>query len=557
MENINDKSYNEVLTEANDMFRAQGLSILGEGYKEIATNGALFESYVESLTEGATANDAAVMAQLMENANSQILQESSITGIQPVASLSMPVIRKLWPKFALKDAIKKEPAKTPRFVVSYTKPYLEKAGHERVYLPKGLTHGVNDTDASTVDRLDEAGMKKLLTKEVELSNGESKVVDFTAEATVANTPSAMKVQPLDECYVTVEDVKIGKRLSVLGTQVYNLGAEKDNAQLVVAFDGANDKVTLALVGGKNATEAQGTEGQEGYVPATAATSVNVTVLVGVSSEYNEDEWSVGFDIKRQDIDIPTGQHINAPLPIEAINDMMALYQIDGTKETVDLMTNVFAQKLDIEILNFIQRSFVNRPHNEAFAGYGVANEFLGTFDCKPAAGFAGSPKAWREELKPLIDYYATKIKTETYLTTGVFTIIGNPLDVNLITNVDWQFRGGQGVNMSGVDVDYSVGSYVGANAYKVIASPNVPQGALYITFTPSTDKQLTYCYYPYSFTLSSGYVDSNRSRVPSLMMTKRHTMYEFMPAVAAIQIKNNTGSPYNMYGEDPYKKFAA
>ena len=43
------------------------------------------------------------------------------------------------------------------------------------------------------------------------------------------------------------------------------------------------------------------------------------------------------------------------------------------------------------------------------------------------------------------------------------------------------------------------GTYVGANAYRVIASTNVPAGQFFIIFTPSTDTQMTYKYYPYTF----------------------------------------------------------
>ena len=74
--NINQKNYNAVLQEAHDCLRAQGVSILGDGYKELAYNPALFESYVDLLTEGANANSAAQMAQLMENANASILAKA-------------------------------------------------------------------------------------------------------------------------------------------------------------------------------------------------------------------------------------------------------------------------------------------------------------------------------------------------------------------------------------------------------------------------------------------------------------------------------------------------
>jgi hypothetical protein len=548
MKSLNEKSYNEVLTEASDYFLSQGVSIIGEGYKEIATNPALFEAYVEQLTEGASADHAAEMAQLMVNTNSNILRESSMTGIQPVASLSMPVIRKLWPKFALKDAIATEVAKAPRFVVSYTKPYMYKGDNpaNKVWLVKGIAGGGVDSDATVNSHGIGAELKKEYTGDhtIELNVGEAKVIDFRyvngvdgtedAHVVIAGSPSAAKVQPLDELvlsagqygtiasstFTKVGDIKFGKRLGVYGSQVYDFAG----GQLLVQFDGKAGKATLAAIGA----------------------AVKVTVKAGVSSEYNEESWSVGFDIARQDIDIPTGQHINAPLPIEALQDMQALYQIDGTKETVDLMTNIFAMKLDREILEFIQDSLANRPSNEAFNGYGVASEFVREFDCKPAAGFAGSNKAWREEIKPLIDHVAQLIRNETYLSNGVFTLVCNPLDAQVLANVDWSFRGGQGA-ADGVEVDYSVGTYVGANTYKVIASTNVPAGAIYIVFRPAGNTQMTYKYYPYAFSTEMGYTDPNRSRVPSVMMTKRHTMFEFMPAIGAIVIKNNNGQWYNTF----------
>lgn len=549
MKNLNEKTYDQVLTEANDYFLAQGVSVIGEGYKEVATNPALFESYVDQLTEGCSADDAANMAQIMANTNANILRESSMTGIQPVASLSMPVIRKLWPKFALKEAIHTVVAKAPRFVISYTKPYMFKGDSEKIYLPRDL-RGHKKADANGDEVLDDFslsnGLKKEYTAEktLELGAGTAGVLDWTTDphVTITNTPSHAKIQPLDELIIVEVKadyvagsgegasavaeqgtvIKLGKRLGVYGSQVYDLGKGK---QLLVQFDGKACKATFAAIG----------------------CAVKVVAKAGVSSEYNEESWSVAFDIARQDVDIPTGQHLNAPLPIEALNDMMALYQIDGTKETVDLMTNVFSMKLDLEILDFLRDSFANQPGNEAYAGYPDASEYCAVFDCKPAAGFAGSPKAWREEIKPLIDHIAQKIKNETYLQAGSFTLVANPIDVQILANVDWAFRGGAGGNVDGVAVDYSVGTYVGANAYKVVASTNVPAGAIYIVFTPSSDTQLTYAYYPYTFSTEMGYVDPNRSRTPSLMMTKRHTMFEFLPAIGAVIIKNNDGKWFNQY----------
>jgi hypothetical protein len=576
---LKQKTYNQVLLEASDFFKAQGISIIGEGFKEIATNPALFESYVEALSEGVSADHSAVIGQLMANTNAGILRESSLSGIAPIASLSMPVIRKLWPKYALKEVFKTEVAKTPRFVVSYMRPYMFKGTGERVYLPRGLYE--------TGSGLDAAGRKDYIEATVVLLNGGALSVNLgaasnTYAAGAATTgftlsplsgldvtgTSATTRQPLDSefrlvsatlrvartdetvaKYVKVPLV-INRRLEINGTIIYDATFPATSfaigAAAFVAADDTSDPLaavfTTTAVTGQIIVRVDLTTGIASVAAVGFGNRLEVNLKAAVSSEFNESGFSIGFDIARLDIDIPTGQHINAPLPIEALNDMMALYQIDGTKETVDLMTNVFATKLDVEALEFLEDSFDNQPGVAEFSNFPSSGAYSLVFDVRPAAGFAGSPKAWREELKPQIDFLAQKIKNQTYLQAGIFTLVGNPLDIQLITNVDWQFRGGQGANMDGVDVDYSIGTYVGANAYRIISSVNVPQNEMFLVFTPSSETQMTYKYYPYTFSTEMGYIDPNRSRVPSIMMTKRHTFAEFLPAIGSISIVNNDGT---------------
>jgi hypothetical protein len=537
MKDLRQKDYNAVLLETNDFFKAQGISIIGEGYKEIATNPALLESYIGQLTEGTGANSSVEIAQLMANTNAGILRESAVAGIAPIASLSMPVIRKLWPKFALKEAFETEVAKTPRFVVSYMRPYMSKGDGDRVYLP----HGLRDLNGG----LSAAGRKTYIDKTFTVAAAATTAagnIDFTSDLTLSTTTSAAKKQFLDSEFrlvsvqlldisgddpVVAATAYLNRRIDVSGGIVADVEVGTVTGQAVVRVDLVKGNALVAWIG-------------EDEVPEDH--SVVISLRAAVGTEFNEDAYSVGFDVARLDIDIPTGQHINAPLPIETLNDLMALYNIDGTKETVDLMTNVFANKLDLEALEFLVDSFEGQPGVAEFAGYPGADAYELVFDVRPAAGFAGAPKEWREELKPQIDFLAQKIKNQTYLQAGTFNLIGNPLDIQIIQNIDWKFRGGQGAGVDGVDVDYSVGTYVGAHAYKVISSVNVPAGGIYIVFLPSAGTQMTYKYYPYTFSTEQGYIDPNRSRVPSIMMTKRHTFAEFLPAIGKIEIVNNTGT---------------
>jgi hypothetical protein len=470
----------------------------------------------------------------------------------------------LWPKYAIKEVFKTEVAKTPRFVVSYMRPYMYRGDEPKVYLPKGLINGQAGGVGSIKDSYVTATIASL-------SAGSALTVDFgLAAGGVASgvavdghelvsgedlRGSNSKRQPLDS-ELRVTNVHLILVSDDDGTDEYILKVPTHkidvtgsiflefNQTLLVGTASVTAGRTLkaeTVVSGQLIVRADLQAGKV-LVASLLGHAAKVIVKAGVSTEFNETGFSIGFDIARLDIDIPTGQHINAPLPIEALNDMMALYQIDGTKETVDLMTNVFATRLDLEALTFLENSFDNQPGVAEFADYPDSSVYTLSFDVRPAAGFAGSPKAWREELKPQIDFLAQRIKNQTYLQAGIFTIVGNPLDIQLLTNVDWQFRGGQGSNMDGVDVDYSVGTYVGANAYRVIASVNAPQGEIFLVFTPNSETQMTYKYYPYTFSTEMGYIDPNRSRVPSIMMTKRHTFAEFLPAIGLISIQNNNGT---------------
>jgi hypothetical protein len=399
MKDLRQKDYNAVLLETNDFFKAQGISIIGEGYKEIATNPALLESYIGQLTEGTGANSSVEIAQLMANTNAGILRESAVAGIAPIASLSMPVIRKLWPKFALKEAFETEVAKTPRFVVSYMRPYMSKGDGDRVYLP----HGLRDLNGG----LSAAGRKTYIDKTFTVAAAATTAagnIDFTSDLTLSTTTSAAKKQFLDSEFrlvsvelldnsgndpVAVDAEYLNRRIDVSGGIVADVKVGTVTGQAVVRVDLVKGNALVAWIGGAQ-------------VPADHSVVIHLRAAVG--TEFNEDSYSVGFDVARLDIDIPTGQHINAPLPIETLNDLMALYNIDGTKETVDLMTNVFANKLDLEALEFLVDSFEGQPGVAEFAGYPGAGEYELVFDVRPAAGFAGAPKEWREELKPQIDF---------------------------------------------------------------------------------------------------------------------------------------------------------
>lgn len=582
------KNYSECLNETYNLFKTQGVSVIGEGFKEVLTSPQLYTGYVASLTEGLSADSQEQIAQLLENANNHILTEGSVAGIAPVSSLTGPVIRKLWPSFAMKNAVATEVAKTPAFMINFTRPYYVTAGangeEEKHYVPRpGLLDG-NVGNRRVANDIN----KSFKTVEVELTNGQA-TVDFDGTdhfLTATGSGSRIKRQPLDADFELV-GVEVDAFSPVANDAVYSSTTQ----YYVVAANGkgytkttvkesefASKKATLFVLGAdtenefiainkklgiENAIYADITVGNTpttilvradlnagtAKIAAIGGTVAKVVLKAHRSPEYNEITTSWSFDIAREDIRIGAGEHMNSPLSIEALTDMKALYQLDGTKMAVELMTNAMALDVDGRILAFLQDNFLSQPGHAEFGDYPGATQYMAMFNVKPEVGYAGGAKAWREELKPVIDHVAARIKNQTFLKKGHFNLVGNPLDIMLITNINWSFRAGQNA-VDGVDVDYSVGTYFGSsNTYRIVSTEIVPQGELYLVFIPSADEnQLTYKYWAYTFSTELGYRDPNRSYVPSVMLCKRDVMKAFLPAIGMIKIiGNNPDASYDPF----------
>ena len=216
---------------------------------------------------------------------------------------------------------------------------------------------------------------------------------------------------------------------------------------------------------------------------------------------------------------------------------MALYNIDGTVECVDLMSNVVAQRLDVEILDFLYAS------DEA-----QGRPFEGHFSVRPTAGFAGSPTEWRAELRTTIEWWANRVKSynAANFSSGHFVILGNPIDIQLIPDIQWQFQSAT-QERAGVSVKYSFGVITASNVFQVVSTEQMESGELFVFFVPDQANAMTYKYYPYTFNIEKGYISPNEPYVPSIMMTKRHTIEELMPCAFRIVIEHNDGQIVSSY----------
>lgn len=522
--------FSEILREATEFFAESNVRMIS-GFSEILGEDTLFSEYVNRLTSGLSPDDAANITQLFENQRFQILQEATLSQIAPLAGLAMPTVRKMWVKTAMKNAIPTETAKVPTFTISWMEPYLRDADGTKHQLPNAI-RGANSL----------AEKPPLTTNPFDVPADNANLLEATTfdgvGASVANHDAIDPILFINKVTITVP-----------------AGANADANETASRIVDVNFKATLqGTFYGVVETTSQFTGDDVDQVPVTDTIFGAIDFETGIFSlasvkslitkaafkgcltqENNTRTQSVSFDIKRKDVRIGTGAHLNAPLPIEWLQDTMVLYNIDASVQSVDIMSNVNAQKLDMEIIDFLEDSFV-----------ASGSPFVGKFDVKPSAGFAGSPTEWRHEFRTTIEWWATKLKSHTLFNQGYFVIVGNPLDVNLIPDINWQFRAVQG-ERGGVNVNYDLGVLTTNNVYQIVASDNIQQGTVKMFFCPSVEDYMSYKYFPYTFNIEKGYLDPQMPNVPSIMMTKRHTIEELVPMQVQIQILHNDGTLISSY----------
>jgi|GEM_PF-3317143 len=510
---VNDE-FSTVLKEANDFFKQKyQVNILGEGIKEVISNSSQYNSYVDYFTEDLDATDQETVRVLMENARMNIIRESNLGGIAPISSFTVPIIRKMWAKIALKYAIPTEPVNAPAFTVPFSKPFVQLPTGERKYLPEGMRDPANTL-----------AEKKRLTKDL---------IALPAMAVDLLGPVGSSIATGD----SIDTKFIIDRVSIEAK-------DKDGANPEVKEVVVNIKADLnrRLYGEVSAKHTDGTVTEDvvmggvdlakGTLTLTSLkqTVKGVKILGWVSSEAHNTATNVSFELTKREIEIPTGEHIEASLPLEFLQDAMALYNIDGASEVIDIMSNLNSLKVDQEILMFLDKAYE-----------GTGGTYHAKFDVHPAPQFAGNPQDWLTEIRRVINFLAKKMKNDTYYYQGYFVIIGNPLDTMLIPNVSWSFNNVSDTQ-NGVEVEYSIGAMSGSDRFNIISSDIIPQGKLTIFFCPSTDKFKTFAYYPYTFNVVNNYLNTQKQNVPSVMMTKRHTLEEFTPLIGKIDILNNDGT---------------
>jgi hypothetical protein len=484
---------------------------------EIIGDNVYYNEYSEKLLNGLTADQHEVVEGLMNNTRVTLLTES-LSNTTPISSLSLPMLRKAYPRFVMPNVMPTETAQKEKFTKMFFKPYILRNG-EKISLPEEFykeTHeyhtrlSVNNGPWNT-DSVEYDLFQGIMAS---TANGDSVDRDISVDEVVMTVKDGSGNDV--DINVTVTDVKMDTRTqlifaSIKGKHTDPTAPEVEDS-IIVKFDLEKAKATPTSL--------------KGLIKS-------VTFKGFVSSEMNNHTEEVGFDIVDKEINIPTAAHIAAPLSNEYLTSLLTMFNIDGVEKVVDIMASTMGNKVDKEGLEFVTKSA--NPD----APWDL------TFSARPYSQYTGSPTDWRNEIKVAIDHVAQKMLNDLMIgTDGYFAIIGNPIDVKLIPDSRWIFNGRE-EEASGVRVDYSILQATSAFSYKIVSSPSIKPGKLRMFYIPNTQDALTYMFYPFSFfmTTANGYVNPRTPNVPSIIASRRYTYEKFIScAYAEVTIINNAGA---------------
>ena len=610
-------TFTQQLVEINDRFAEKDFHIFGPGHSDVLSEDVLFQEYKEALLENMPSDEADTLGMLIDNNRLETLSESINSGIVPVTSLSLPTLRKTWPKLAMPHVIPTTPAQRPKFTITYMHPWVRRSKNaEKTYVPDNflrdpdlnsegdefdgsgeeleefqkprfyfgesgsnrttfiefastsgavsnlvtkdkysVVHATDSGFPASVAKVDDdidshidadVEVRRLKLQVKTLSEPSTNTVNDGYWSAVTEVTATLKTPVIMDTRTGIVRVVIDSRTSFSDLTLAS-GQPHFKDALFINVDRAGKEITILREDSGATTTVETDEGDSAKPAGTLGQEKDgsfisaVELITPVSTQLNQEDnvETVGFDILDQEINIPEAQHLAAPIPNEYLTDLLRLYDVDGVSKIVEIMSQVIAQRTDhegIEFFEALQKRLIPDPGKYETK---PCNKF---FDVLPPSAFHGSPTEWRNEVRIVIDNLAQELLNRVKFDSGYFVLFGNPIDIQIIPNVQWMFESG-GEERYGVPVTYQVGRAKSVYDYRIVASTNMPKKKIHMIFIPTLPEQATYKMFPYSFTVNNGngYKDPNHPTLPAIVSHRRYKYEYFVPCQGVVRIHHNDG----------------
>jgi len=418
--------------------------------KQIITEDETFKTYVEGLAESLEKKDKAAFMQLAENTRVGLL-ESSMFGINPYESLTLPILRVFYPKLIAKEAVTVSPMDKPECV----KPFVR-----ATFTP---SNSVTQYDAPVVG--------------TDISRGAG--IGTSVAATVNVPQSGFNVLNAISAGLTSSQAHLERDFEITG--VYD-GTTWVDVSIVPAVEGHFSQ-TVTISGSTDVVS-----GKVDYLNGTLAISVTndlvTSVKYKVTCSLEENRINPRSEITIDKVRLyARDRQISTTWTLNMEQDLRSLFDISIQAEMVNLLGQQIATDIDREIVNALITA--NTALN--------ASNHTGSFTRTPPDSYTWGIKIWHENIVSELNELSAVIYNSTNIDNGN-TILANPYDVAILEDINgFAYTGTSALDG---DVGYRTATVQGGK-WRILTSSIVTQGTMVMVYKPADEIKSIYFYSPY------------------------------------------------------------
>lgn len=535
-----------------------GINSLMEGFKtqygldplnnirDILENDVLCEQYKEALLGDvleADFNDEYLnlmpdkLDQLFENTKDEIITENYGVGqMSPIVGYTLPILKKNYIECHGKDIVMTEVPSKPVIKIAFERKFLKDKAGKKYYIPEIFY------DESYKEVSEKAKGKKISDKwypetgalpmqDLAIMNESGGTLETRDQLAHDFCIQAIKME-VDGAEVIKNGLDIKPDYSSNNNITYRCKHVKDDGTVL-------EEVLTGTVDYYHGT----------ITVATSGSLIKQVQFGGHLSNQNNNE-TIELDRERETVTwhIGEGERINTALTIEKIKDMKALLGIDVTPEAISDMSSTLTQFEDAHIMSYLKNSLdIWKDKTDLPFGYTGGFVETATFNCVPGSTLAVTQSEYIEsELKFRFNRLLSELKDKLKTTDLMFVVYGHPSIIELFNaSVDWKFD--EGSKVGGLVLDYKFGVVTESGTrIHVVSSLKVPKSAgIRIVAYPTTDEQLTFKHFKYSFNIENMYRNPLTPLTPNIMGTHRYLTESLLPVQGQMLLIGND------FGIDP------
>ena len=491
-----------------------------------------FNIYAKSLAEGLSDEQSRDFQMLAENTRTFMMENSMFT-LNPYETLTLPILRRFYPKLISKELVNVMPIDKPEVIKGFMRAYFGRyndvdSNGQQIY-PYQFPYVAAEDRKSVVG----SGGSNL----VDLTRGPSLGVNFEATAETGDEEWSVNLLELlsgDYGTLTRGDSHLEKDFRIVyvgtsdayGSETITLdapvfaGVDGDFSFDVVIGEG-DDAVTETVFGCVDFYEGiLDWRSQNGFV-------INLGFVAVASLEENKINPKVKYEIEKIRFQVVLRQ-MSAEWSIPFEQDMKALYDVNAQSEFVNIIGEQMAVEIDRENIDALIAG--NAAYNDQTLH---TRTFARTPD--PTTFFWGQ-KAWYENVIPELNHLSAQVYNST-LMDSANTIACNPIDAAIFESLNG--FGYDGNSVDGGEVGYRTGSIQGGK-WKILTSTIVPTGHVIMKYRSNELQRASFIYAPYVPALLTPYPIG---AIPSLTVMTRYASKLIRPeAIAVLRISDGDGS---------------